>query len=305
MATEFTYAEELTLADIRSLVLRRLRVRDTTRYCSDGTDANYDWIDDAINTALKIFVRETKCLRAYAVYVPLAGYQSYRCPESFVDLKAAYFYSSSFSDGYKELEIKTIGWLNNHVSDWRLATGTPEVIYIDRMFGRRWFFGLVPIPDTTGTTVAFDTTYGSHLTDICNLTTYNEEFIELPQVGEYYCPSDQASPGMPIPASTMNNNLLLEDYRLPRQLDTNVQYPELPREYHACLADYAAGDLLENNPEDSVEFKRAANYYKKFNDNIVSFKAKREPTKLVGSRLKGQVAAHTYLGGMNWRNAQP
>lgn len=305
MATTFTYAEELQLQDLRSLVLRRLRVYDTTRYSPTQGAADYDWIDDAINTGLKKFVRATKCLRAYAVYVPLASYQAYRCPESFVDLKAAYYYSSSFSDGYKELAIKTVGWLNSNVSDWRTATGTPEIIYIDRMFGRRWFFGLVPIPSTAGTTVAFDTTYGTHLTEICNLTTYNEEFIELPQVGEYYCPTDQASPGMPIPTSTMNNNLLLEHYRLPRQLDTNVQYPELPREYHETLADYAAYELLRHNPEDSAEFKRAPSYLKAFNDDIDSFKESRKPSRLIGAQLKGQVAAHTFLEGMSWRKALP
>jgi len=303
MSTTFDYAEELTLTDIRSLVLRRLRVTDTTRYSPTAGAADYDWIDDAINEGLKKFVKTTKCLRSYAIYIPIASHQVYRCPESFIDLKSAYYYNSSLPDGYKELHIKSLGWLNDHVSDWRTATGTPNYIYIDRMFGRRWFFGLVPIPDTAGSPVTWDTTYGSELTEVCSLTTYNEEFVELPQSGLYFCPDSQTSPGKPV--ETMQDDILLEHYRLPRVINTTAQYPEIPREYQSALADYAAGELLQHNPEDSVEFKRAATYLKKLDDAIKDFEKQRKSVALIGKELNAGVGVQTWLSGMNWYKGLP
>jgi len=303
MSTTFDYAEELTLTDIRSLVLRRLRVTNTTRYSPTAGTADYDWIDDAINEGLKKFVRSTKCLRSYAIYVPIASHQVYRCPESFIDLKAAYFYSSSLTNGYKELQIKSIGWLNDHISDWRTKTGTPNYIYVDRMFGRRWFFGLVPIPDTAGSTVTWDTDYGSELTEICSLTTYNEEFVEIPQSGLYFCPDSMDSPGKPI--ETMEGDILFEHYRLPRVINTAAQYPEIPREYQSALADYAAWELLRHNPEDSAEFKRAPEYYKGFKIAIDEFETQRKSVALIGKELTANVGVQSWLSNMTWYKGIP
>lgn len=296
MGTTFTYAEELTLSGLRSLVLRRCRVTNTTRYSSDSTTANYDWIDAALNTGIKKFVRETKCIRSYAAYVPLENHQFYRLPESFIDIKTVYYFDASLPNGYKELIIKGIGELNDEVSDWRTATGTPKYVFVDRRFGRRWFMGLVPIPNFTGTTVTFDEDYGSKLTEICNLTTYNEEFIELPQTGEYYCPSSVTSPGKPF--DNIDKDLLVEHYRLPRQLDTTTQYPELPREYHEALADYAAWELLRHNPEDSAEFKRAEVYIKAFYGEIKSFVGKRKDVGLKGKELRIRPAQQGWMQNM-------
>ena len=298
MATTFTYAEELTLSDIRSLVLRRLRVTDTSRYSVDRSTADYDWFDDAINEGLKRFVRGTKCIRSYAIYIPISGYQVYRCPESFIDLKSAYYYDSSIEDGYRPLLIKTVGWLNNNVSDWRTKTGDPKYIYVDRMFARRWFFGLVPIPEKNGTTVDWDTDYGVELTDICSLTTYNEEFVELPQSGLFYCPNSQDSPGKPF--DSINQDILIEHYRLPRKIDTTTQYPELPREYHSCLADYAAWELLRHNPEDSAEFNRAGIYIMEFQNAIKEFNEKRKEDQLAGQDMGSLPPAQSWITNLSW-----
>ena len=303
MATTFTYAEEKTLSDLRSLVLRRLRQIDTARYSPTAGTADYDWFDDAINMGLKKFVRETKCLKSYAAYVPVANYQWYRCPESYVDLKAAYYYDASIDNGYRELIFKSTGELDDEISDWRTKTDAPKYICIDRMFGRRWFFGLVPIPSSAGTTVVFDTTYGSKLTDICNLTTYNEEFVELPQTGEFFCPSSQSSPGLPF--SNVDKDIVLVYYRLPRKLDTESQYPEIPREYHEVLADYAAWELLRHNPEDNAEYKRAQGYIESFNVEIKSFISKRKDVGVRAKELKIRPAQQSWQQGMPYYKGLP
>ena len=301
MATTFTYAEELTLTNLRALVLRKLRVLDTTRYSPTQGTADYDWVDDALNMALVTFVRETKCLRGYAVYVPIAEFQFYRLPESFIDLEAAYYFDASLGDGYQQLIIKDTKELDEAYSDWRTDIGTPKYIAVDRMFGRRWFFGLAPIPSNAGTAVTFDATYGSKLTDICSLTTYNEEFIELPQTGEFYCPTSDSGPGK---ISNMDKDVLLITHRLPRQLDTTSQYPEVPREYHRALASGAASDLLSNNPEDTAEYKRSIMLGREFKGEIESFKKqRRKPFR--GHSLQARPKVWSWIDGMEYTQDLP
>ena len=96
--------------------MRRLRAEDTTRYSPTKGASDYDWIDESLNMGLKKFVRETKCLKSYAGYVPIANYQWYRCPESFIDLKAAYYYDASLDEGYRELVPKSTGELDNEIT---------------------------------------------------------------------------------------------------------------------------------------------------------------------------------------------
>lgn len=301
MGTTFTYAEELNLTDLRSATLRKLRVPDTIRYAPSNAASTYTWIDASLNKALKTFVRKTKCLRGYAVYVPIALYQYYRLPEGYIDFESAYYYDSSLTDGVRKLIPKTIQELDDEVSDWRTATGDPKYIVLDRMYGRRWFFGLAPIPDTAGTTVTWDTTYGAELTEICNLTTYNEEFIELPQSGKFYCPNSEDSPGKPF--TNINLDVLIIYYRLPRQLDTTSQYPEIPREYHESLADYAAFELLQDNPEDSNEYKRSLNYYARFESAIGEY-TKSGRRKMWTKRRTATPAVWSWVQNMNFRNEQ-
>lgn len=301
MATTFTYAEELNLTNLRSATLRKLRVGDTTRYAPSNAASTYTWIDASLNKGLKTFVRRTKCLRGYAAYVPIASYQFYRLPEGYIDFESAYYYDSSLSDGYRKLTPKTIQECDDEISDWRTATGDPKYIVLDRMFGRRWFFGLVPIPDTAGTTITWDTTYGSELTSICNLTTYQEEFIELPQSGKYFCPDSQSSPGKPF--ENINLDVLIIYYRLPRQLDTTSQYPEIPREYHESLADYAAFELLQDNPEDSTEYKRSMNYYARFESAIEEY-TNSGRRKIWTKRRTATPAVWSWVQNMKFRNEQ-
>lgn len=301
MATSFTYAEEKTLTNLRSLVLRKLRVTGTQRYAPSNAASTYTWIDDALNRGLITFVRKTKCLRGYAAYVPIANYQFYRLPESFIDLEAAYYYDSSLSAGMRTLTMKTTKELDTECSDWRTDTGDPKYIVIDRLFGRRWFFGLVPIPDTAGTTVTFDTTYGSKLSDVCNLTTYSEEMIELPQTGEFFCPDTQSSPGKPF--DNINLDVLLVFYRLPRQLDTTSQYPECPREYHHALADYACFELLQDNPEDSIEYQRAMGYYQRFMDAVNDY-LQSGRRKMWADKRRATPAVWSWMDNMNWHTEQ-
>jgi len=301
MATTFTYAEEYTLTNLRALVLRKLRVTDTTRYAASNASDTYDWIDDALNRGLTTFVRKTKCLRGYAAYVPISSYQFYRLPESFIDLEAAYFYDGSLSDGYRTLTVKTTKELDDECSDWRTETGDPKYIVIDRLFGRRWFFGLVPIPSSSGTTITFDTTYGTELSDVCNLTTYSEEMIEIPQTGNFFCPTSQNSPGKPF--NNLNLDVLIVFYRLPRQLDTTTQYPECPREYHAALADYACFELLQDNPEDSIEYKRSVGYYQRFMDAVNDYKGSGR-RKMWADKRTATPAAWSWLNSMNWHTEQ-
>jgi hypothetical protein len=302
MGTSFTYAQELTLANLRSRTLRKCRVANAIRYSPTSAADDYDWIDEALNRGLQIFVRETRCLRGYAAYVPIDGHQVYRLPEGFLDLESAYYFDNSLSDGYRGLVIKGLDELNDEVSDWRTGTGSPKYIYVDRKFGRRWFFGLVPIPNFNGTTITWDTTYGAELTEICNLTTYNEEFVELPQDGLYYCPTSQSSPGKPF--ENINMDVLLEYYRLPRQLDTETQYAEIPREYAEDLVCFAAGDLLENNPEDSVEFKRAGTLMKRFSESIKAYRDNRKKV-LAGHNRRTTPAVWSWLKGMDFHSNMP
>ena len=300
MGSTFTYAEEKNLTDLRATTLRKLRVSNTSRYSTDSSTADYAWIDEALNKALQIFVRETKCLRSWAAYVPIANYQYYRLPADFLDLKTAYYYDDSLSDGYKLLIPKTLGEMNDEYSDWRTDTGSPSYIFIDRMFGRRWFMGIVPIPSDAGTTVTFDSTYGCKLSEICNLYLYNEERIELPQTDEYFVGNSELTPGMPF--DNVNKDIVLEYYRMARELDTTLQVPEIPREYHDCLTDYACFDLLQHNPEDAAEYKRAMDFRQRFKAEIDSFRGQRDDKQLRGKELKARAGVQTWYRGMSWYN---
>jgi hypothetical protein len=156
-----------TLAEMRALILRMLRVPDTTRFSPTKGTADYDWIDDALNRGQDDFVRATKCLRTYAILELEANQRVYRLPEDFLDLMAAYFYDSSLSDGYKELTLNTIEELNDEFSDWRTSTGTPSRIYIDRSYGSGQTVGFYPIPDTNGDVDVFSSEHGVAVEWVC------------------------------------------------------------------------------------------------------------------------------------------
>ena len=254
-----------TLADLRSLTLKRLRVRNTLRYSPTETAGDYDWIDDAINRGQEEFVKRTLCLRTFAISELKASYRTYRLPWNFLDFMSAYYFDASLPNGYKELECTTVEKLNDDVAGWRTETGTPEAIYIDRLYGNNWMFGLYPIPDKDGDSITFNSQYGSVVEWVCPIFTFSQEYgviIRMTDTDEFFLNTDTGVVGQ---VQTMNHNVYFEYYRLPEKLVTGTafpanatrQYPEIPREYHLALPAYAAGDLLADNPEDSAEFKRS------------------------------------------------
>jgi len=87
------------LDHLRALVLKGLRVTDTTRYSLAGSTADYDWIDDALNHGIRAFVRDARCLRTFAVVELKSGYKTYRLPHNFIDFLSATYYDSSLRMG--------------------------------------------------------------------------------------------------------------------------------------------------------------------------------------------------------------
>ena len=293
-----------TLSNLRSLTLKNLRVVDTTRYSPTAGTADYDWIDDALNRGQEEFVRQTRCLRTYAVVEMKANYRTYRLPWNFLDLMAAYYYGASLDNGYRELEVTTIESLNDQVDGWRTKDGTPERVYIDRIYGNNWMFGVYPIPDTDGSTITFDQEYGAVVEWVCPIYTFNQEYgsvIRMTDTDEFFLNTDA---GIVAKVESMEGNLWLEYYRLPVRMDNAIQYPEIPREYQKALSYYASFDLLSSNPEDSQEMKRAPWFLQRFDGEIKSFTNRRKKP-LAGINLRATSHAWNWLGGMNFYAEMP
>jgi len=295
-----------TLTELRALTLRYLRTGNTTRYSSTKGTADYDWIDDALNRGQEDFVRRTKCLRTFAVIELLANYRTYRLPWNFIDFMAAYFYTSTTE--YKELIVTTIEELNDDVSEWRTTTGsTPSHIYIDRVYGNNWTFGLYPIPDTDGDTITFDSEYGAVVQWVCPIYTMNSEYgvvVRMTDTDEYYLNTDLGVVGQ---VQSATGNVWMEYYRLPEKLvlntenlgDQGTQYPEIPREYHKALAYFAAADLLANNPEDSMEFKRSKKFAADFDKEVNTYIDKRKKP-LAGQNLRAKSMSWGWVQNMQF-----
>lgn len=293
-----------TLTELRALVLRMLRAADTSRYSPTGGTADYDWIDDALNRGQEDFVRQTHCLRTYAIVELKANYRTYRLPWNFLDFMTAYFYDSSVSDGYKELTVTTVEMLNDDISNWRTDTGDPTHIYIDRVYGTNWMFGLYPIPDTDGDTITFDSDYGTVVEWVCPIYTYNQEYgvvIRMTDTDEFFLNTDAGVVGK---VSAMNKNIWMEYYRLPDKLTHASQYPEIPREYQKCLSYFAVSDLLQNNPEDSAEYKRSIGYLKQFTGEIDSY-IKRRKKPLAGIQLRAVPQVWNWVANMPFHYQLP
>ena len=267
-----TYA----LADLRALTLRRMRASDCTRFSPTNTASDYAWIDDAIERAEEKFVRETKCLKTWAIVQLKGNIRTYRLPDDFIDLGSAYFYESSLDGGYTELDVTTIEKLNDEVSDWRTDTDRPTHIYIDRQYGSGQNFGLYPIPDEDGSAITFASSYASSVTWICPLYTGRQDFGRILNYAgtDYYVLSTSTT--AVIDAEVSSNNLLLEYYRLPHQR------AEMPPESSEAIASYAAYELLIDNPQDSVEYKRAQVMLAMFEKEISRYIVRRK------SPIKGE-----------------
>ena len=300
-----------TLTDLRALTLRYLRVGNTTRYSPTAGTADYDWIDDALNRGQEDFVRRTRCLRTFAVIELVANYRTYRLPWNFIDFMSAYFYTSSTE--YDELIVTTIEELNDEVSQWRTTVDTkPSHIYIDRVYGNNWTFGLYPIPESDGDTITFDSEYGAVVQWVCPIYTMNQEYgviVRMTDTDEYYLNTDLGVVGQ---VEAANGNIWMEYYRLPEKLilntenlgDQGTQYPEIPREYHKCLAYFAAADLLSNNPEDSMEFKRAGVFDKRFEREVQIYIDERKKP-LAGHNLRAKPVSWGWVANMQFYKELP
>ncbi len=289
------------LGELRALVLKMLRVANTTRFSPTAGTADYDWIDDAINRGQDDFVRATKCLRTYAVIELKSDQRVYRLPEDFLDLMAAYYYDSSSTDGYTELVVNTIEELNDEFSDWRTTTGTPSRIYVDRSYGSGQTFGLYKIPNTDGDTTVFSSEYGVGVQWVCPLYTYNQDYgviVRMDGIDEYVLPTDG---GVAVDVEASDGNLMLEYYRLPNTIQVQggvtTQRSEIPREYQKAIVYYTVADLLSNNPEDSVEFKRAQQFQNLFEKEVATYINKRKRA-LSGRNLKARPAVWSWMQNM-------
>lgn len=293
-----------TLSELRAITLRILRQGDTSRYSPTAGTADYDWIDDALNRGMEDFVRRTLCLRSYAVIELKANYRTYRLPSDFLDMYGIWFYTSNDSNGYYEMTFTTIDDLNQSSQSWRTDTGNPEYAYLDRVYGNNMMMGLYPIPDTDGDTITFDTEYGSVVEWVCPLYTFNTEYgsiVRMTDTDEYFLNTDS---GVSARVEALNGNIWMEYYKLPLNLSNSSQYPELPKEYQKALPYYAAWDLLQHNPEDSAEFKRAMSYEGRFNNEIKAYIAKRkQPLKV--QNLRVQANAWGALNSFDWYAGMP
>jgi len=293
-----------TLSQMRSLALRKLRVTNTERYSPTAGIADYTWIDGALNVAQINFAKKTKCVKSYAVIEFKANYRSYRAPQDFLDLAAAYYYDTSIEDGYRELLIKSTGWLNDEISDWRTNTDSPDYIYVDRIHGNQWILGFCPIPDTDGDTVIFDTEFGVLVDWICPAYSLNQEygtFIRIDDNDKYFLSTDVGVVGK---IEELNKNALIEYYRLPLNLEYEDQYPDIPNEYHEAIVDDAVRNLLQDNPEDSVEFKRSIIFENNFSKEVDGYiEARKKP--LTGNEMQARAAVWNWTRNMPWYKELP
>lgn len=292
------------LSDLRAILLRMLRVPNTQRYSPTQGTADYDWLDDSLNAGQRAFVRKTKCLRTFAVVELKANYRTYRCPSDFIDMSRAFYYDSTLSKGYRKLTIKNVEEMDEGYSDYRTETGDPKRIYLDRIYGNQWMFGLCPIPDTDGDTITFDSEYGTVVQWVCPIYTYSQEYgviLRMTDTDEYFLNTDAGVVGK---AESLNKNVWMDYYRLPKELNNEKQYPEIPEEYQLALCYHATSNLLQNNPEDSMEYKRHKGYEKQFKEETQDYIDKRKPP-LSGHALRGRAAVWGWMGNMEYQKQLP
>jgi hypothetical protein len=291
-----------TLSDARAKVLRKLRVNDTTRYSPTKGTADYDWIDDALNIAQRTFATRTKCIKTYAIIQVEANYRTYRAPSGFIDIASAYFYNDSYDGGYKQIQIKSIAELNNEVSDWMTATDEDvEAIYIDRFHGMDAALGLYPVPNTNGSSVFFTSNSGDEYEWACPLYEYSHDYgiiIKTNGDDKFILPDTYKRIVGDIDIGS--GNVYLEYFRLPMDLVESDQDMEMPYAYQDMIIEEAVRELLENNPEDSVEFKRAAAIEQKQEKQFARYDQKMK-TPNSGRILKAWTAVEGWQKNMNWR----
>lgn len=292
-----------TLAELRALVLKRLRVKNTVRYSSDDSSANYDWIDDSLSRAQEKFARKTKFLKTYGLIELRANQRTYRLPDDFIDLSAAFYYDTSLTEGYKELTLKTSDEISKDASDYRTLTGEPRSIYTDRIYGNTWTVGIYPIPEANGEAITFDTTHGAVVDWVCPIYALSSEsgtVINMTDTDLFYLPSDDSVSADVISA---NKNIWIDYYRLPRILTIESQYSEIPREYQTTVIDDAVADLLDSEPEDSAEFKRSMRLAVKADQGIKEYIGERKDLK--GQHRRMVPASWNWMKSMDFYKGIP
>ncbi len=274
-----------TLSEMRSLVLQKLRVTDTTRYSPTKGVADYTWVDQAINRSQRTFTKKSKCFRTFAILELAANQRTYRAPADYIDLMAAYYYDSTLDDGYRELTVKTIEELNDEYSDWRKTKGDAEIIYVDRQYGAGTIFGLYPIPDAVGGSPTFTSDTGVAVEWVCPYYELNQDYgviIRMTDADEYVLSTEI---GTALDITPADGNVVIEYYRLPQTLSETTQVSEIPYDFQDGICDDAAAYLLENNPEDSAEFKRSVYLTGKAKEDVDTFVDKRK-SPLSGRQLQ-------------------
>jgi len=297
-----------TLEDLRAETLRALRVTDTTRFSPAKTSTDYTWIDRAINRGQEDFVRQTRCLKGYSIMKLKSTRRLYRLPEELIDLDAVYYYDSTLTDGYSGLNLYSIAQMNDEISGWRTDTGTPERCYIDRDYGAVKLLGVHPVPTKDGDVITPDTDYGVLVEWICPLYAFNQDYgviINVDSADEYILATQS---GVAVEVEVSDGNLYIEYSRLPQIITAQgsdaTQYTELPREYQQSLWMYAAASLLQNNPEDSAEYKRAGGFLQMFQREVDTYKQKRRraPTAM---KLRTRADQWNYVTAMPWYESIP
>jgi hypothetical protein len=297
------------LGDLRSLVLRMLRVTDTTRFSPSSTGSDYTWIDDSINRGQDDFVGMTKCLSSYAIVELQSGQRVYRLPDDFLDASAVYFYTSAETYGYRKLIVNSIDQMNDDIAGWRTITGTPERFYPERNYGQGKTFGLYPIPNTDGDSTIFNQDNGVVVQYNCPLYAFSSDtgcVIRFTGTDEFIMSS---SLGEVVDASATEGNLLIEYTRLPLELTTqnsgvDIQKTEIPKESQKALCYYAAFDLLSMNPEDSAEFKRSQ-YFKQLYDQEISKYINKRKRPMTAQLLRAKPAVWNYQQNMTYYKEMP
>lgn len=294
--------EGYTLSDARAKILRKLRVNNAVKYSPTKAAADYDWIDDALNIAQRTFAVRTKCLKTWAIIQVEAGLRNYRAPSGFIDIASAYFYSADYDEGYKQLTIKSIAEMNNEISDW-LTHEDDEIttMYVDRHYGMDAALGLYPVPSTSGNTTFFTANTADEYEWACPMYKYSHDYgIIIKTNGDDSFILPNTDRRISADVEVRSGNIYLEYYRLPMDLVESYQAMEMPYAFQDQVIEEAVRELLENNPEDSVEAKRAEKIEARQERTFARYE-KDIKTPQQGRIIRAFVPAQNYMLNQDWR----
>jgi len=82
-----------------------------------------------------------------------------------------------------------------------------------------------------------------------------------------------------VAISEITGNVYLEYYRMPLELLYDTQYPEIPRELHKALPDYAVWELKRTSPKGSDDYQEAIAAYQAFEKEIGSYQTVDQATE--------------------------